>query len=167
MKRCHRRENKGGHQPLHLPTRCRAGSYSCVSVEAFKLTEARFATNIFTEDSNVRPVFTTVTLGGDKVSGSPTQLIATIVAPAVGSGSSGPTEVYGHSIAPFYGSYGTLPESEAMAEASFIGAAHWPGGENGDGYYLVHRDVTPGGDGLYRFDAAVWRQLQDSGLGFT
>jgi hypothetical protein len=66
--------------------------------------------------------------------------------------------------APFYGSYQTLPKSEAMADAAFIGAAFWPGGENGEGYYLVHRDVAPGGGGLYRFDSSFWRESRDSGL---
>ena len=97
------------------------------------------------------------------MSAAPIQLIATINRPSGGlwlvwaDGS-----VWALDGAPFYGSYATLPAWEAMADASFIGAAYWPGGENGDGYYLVHRDVTPDGGGLYRFDAAVWR-LQREG----
>jgi hypothetical protein len=92
-----------------------------------------------------------------------TQLIAAIERPAGGlwlAWADG--GVWALDGAPFYGSYTTLPVEDALAEACFIGAAHWPGGEHGDGYYLVHRDVTPDGRGLYRFDAAAWRQLQES-----
>jgi hypothetical protein len=96
------------------------------------------------------------------VPGSPHQLIATISRPNGGLwlvwADGGVWALDG---APYYGSYTTLAASEAMAEPDFIGAAHWSGGENGDGYCLVHRDVTPGSSGLYRFDAAVWRQLRD------
>jgi hypothetical protein len=95
--------------------------------------------------------------------GSPTQLIATLSRPSGGLwlvwADGGVWALDG---APFYGSYSTLQGSERMAEASFIGAGHWPGGEKGDGYYLIHRDVTPGGAGIYRFDAAVWRRMQDT-----
>jgi hypothetical protein len=99
------------------------------------------------------------------VPGSAIEMIATISRPAGGLwlvwADGGVWALDG---APFYGSYQTLPASESLAEASFIGAAFWPEGEGGEGYYLVHRDVTPAGGGLYRFDASVWRGLQASGL---
>ena len=62
--------------------------------------------------------------------------------------------------APFYGSFWTLPPSQAQAAPDFIGAAYWPDAENGDGYYLIHRNVKPNGDGIFRFDAGVWRQIR-------
>lgn len=62
--------------------------------------------------------------------------------------------------APFYGSYGNLPPSQAKADPEFIGAAFWPEAHNEDGYYLIHRDVKPTGEGIYRFDAAVWRRIR-------
>ena len=97
--------------------------------------------------------------------GSAIELIATISRPAGGLwlvwADGGVWAVDG---APFYGSYQTLPASESLAEASFIGAAFWPQGEGGDGYCLVHRDVTSAGGGLYRFDSSVWRGLQEVGF---
>jgi hypothetical protein len=101
--------------------------------------------------------------GGDQVTGNSSQLIATVDRPSGGIwliwADGGVWALDG---APFYGSYSTLHATEAMADACFIGAGHWPGGENGDGYYMVHRDVTPGGSGIYRFDADVWRRMQDT-----
>ncbi len=62
--------------------------------------------------------------------------------------------------APFYGSYASLPPSQAKAEAHFVAGAYWLGAEGHDGYYLIHRDVRPDGEGIYRFDAAAWRQMR-------
>jgi hypothetical protein len=93
--------------------------------------------------------------------GDPQALVAAIARPDGGLwlvwGDGG---VWAMDGAPFYGAYGNLPPSQARAEADFIGAAYWPEAESADGYYLIHREVKADGEGIYRFDARVWRGIR-------